>query len=164
MRPIDLTAIRKQNLVKLLDLMTLAPGRTRQELADCRRACPDCWERQIELLSSLLAVCCVTVAFCSNFLLVQDKSSGAYKELSVSPVKTGTLSLAYYLSCAFSTFVVCFVALVAGLLYLYATGWYMTFSHILVLVGDVVLMVLFGTSLSSLVICKLTTQGQAANG
>lgn len=115
-----------------------------------------------QLLSSLLAVCCVTVAFCSNLLMVQDKTSGAYKDLTVSPVKTGTLSLAYYLSCAFSTFVVCFVALVAGLLYLYATGWYMTFTHILVLVGDVVLMVLFGTSLSSLVICRLTTQGQAS--
>lgn len=115
-----------------------------------------------QLLSSLLAVCCVTVAFCSNLLMVQDKSSGAYKDLAVSPVKSGTLSLAYYLSCAFSTFVVCFVALVAGLFYLYVTGWYMTLSHILVLVGDVIIMVLFGTSLSSLVICKLTTQGQAS--
>lgn len=115
-----------------------------------------------QLLSSLLAVCCVTVAFCSNLLMVQDKSSGAYKDLTVSPVKSGTLSLAYYLSCAFSTFVVCFVALVAGLFYLYVTGWYMTLSHILVLVGDVIIMVLFGTSLSSLVICKLTTQGQAS--
>ena len=115
-----------------------------------------------QLLSSLLAVCCVTVAFCSNLLMVQDKSSGAYKDLTVSPVKSGTLSLAYYLSCAFSTFVVCSVALVAGLFYLYVTGWYMTLSHILVLVGDVVIMVLFGTSLSSLVICKLTTQGQAS--
>ncbi len=115
-----------------------------------------------QLLSSLLAVCCVTVAFCSNLLMVQDKSGGAYKDLTVSPVKSGTLSLAYYLSCAFSTFVVCFVALVAGLLYLYVTGWYMTVSHILVLVADVVIMVLFGTSLSSLVICRLTTQGQAS--
>ena len=115
-----------------------------------------------QLLSSLLAVCCVTVAFCSNLLMVQDKSSGAYKDLTVSPVKSGTLSLAYYLSCAFSTFVVCFVALIAGLFYLYVTGWYMTLSHILVLVGDVIIMVLFGTSLSSLVICKLTTQGQAS--
>lgn len=115
-----------------------------------------------QLLSSLLAVCCVTVAFCSNLLMVQDKTSGAYKDLTVSPVKSGTLSLAYYLSCAFSTFVVCFVALVAGLLYLYVTGWYMNTSHILVLMGDVVLMVLFGTSLSSLVICRLTTQGQAS--
>lgn len=26
-----------------------------------------------ELVSSLLAVCCVTVAFCSNMLMVQDK-------------------------------------------------------------------------------------------
>lgn len=115
-----------------------------------------------QLLSSLLAVCCVTVAFCSNLLMVQDKSSGAYKDLTVSPVKSGTLSLAYYLSCAFSTFVVCFVALVAGLFYLYVTGWYMTLSRILVLVGDVVIMVLFGTSLSSLVICRMTTQGQAS--
>ena len=115
-----------------------------------------------QLLSSLLAVCCVTVAFCSNLLMVQDKSSGAYKDLTVSPVKAGTLSLAYYLSCAFSTFVVCFVALAAGLFYLYVTGWYMTLSHILVLTGDVVIMVLFGTSLSSLIICRLTTQGQAS--
>lgn len=34
MKLIDLTAIRKQNLVKILDLMTLAPARTRQELAE----------------------------------------------------------------------------------------------------------------------------------
>lgn len=115
-----------------------------------------------QLLSSLLAVCCVTVAFCSNLLMVQDKSSGTYKDLTVAPVKSGTLSLAYYLSCAFSTCVVCFVALAAGLFYLYVTGWYMTLSHILVLAGDVVIMVLFGTSLSSLVICRLTTQGQAS--
>lgn len=34
MKLIDLTAIRKQNLVKILELMTLAPARTRQELAE----------------------------------------------------------------------------------------------------------------------------------
>lgn len=115
-----------------------------------------------ELLSALLSVCCVTVAFCSNLLMVQDKSSGVYKDLTVAPVKTGTLSLAYYLACAFSTFVVCMVALVAGLVYLYFTGWYMTVTDVLIMVGDVAVMVLFGTSLSSLVICRLTTQGQAS--
>ena len=115
-----------------------------------------------QLLSSLLAVCCVTVAFCSNLLMVQDKISGAYKDLTMSPAKNGVLSLAYFLSCAFSTLVVCLVALGAGLLYLYFTGWYMTITHVLVLHADVVIMVLFGTSLSSLVICKLTTQGQAS--
>lgn len=115
-----------------------------------------------QLLSSLLSVCCVTVAFCSNLLMVQDKSNGSYKDLIVAPVKTGTLSLAYYLACAFSTFLVCIVALAVGLVYLYFTGWYMTVANIFVLIGDVAIMVLFGTSLSSLVICRLTTQGQAS--
>lgn len=115
-----------------------------------------------QLLSALLSVCCVTVAFCSNLLMVQDKSSGVYKDLTVAPVRSGTLSLAYYLACAFSTFIVCIVALAAGLVYLYFTGWYMTVTDILVMIADVAIMVLFGTSLSSLVICRLTTQGQAS--
>ena len=40
-----------------------------------------------QLSSSLLAVSCVTVAFCSNFLSVQDKASGILKDFHVSPVK-----------------------------------------------------------------------------
>ena len=34
-----------------------------------------------QLMSSLLAVSCVTVAFCSNFLMVQDKANGTVKAL-----------------------------------------------------------------------------------
>ena len=45
------------------------------------------------LLSSMLAVCCVTVAFCSNMQMVQDKVSGAEADLSVAPVKRSTLAL-----------------------------------------------------------------------
>ena len=40
-----------------------------------------------QLTSSLLSVSCITVAFCSNMLLVQDKVSGARKDLLLSPVK-----------------------------------------------------------------------------
>ena len=40
-----------------------------------------------QLISSLLAVCCVTVAFCSNMLMVQDKVTGARQDLTVTPVK-----------------------------------------------------------------------------
>ena len=35
-----------------------------------------------QLVSSLLAVSCVTVAFCSNLLMVQDKISGARRDLT----------------------------------------------------------------------------------
>ena len=71
------------------------------------------------LLSSMLAVCCVTVAFCSNMQMVQDKVSGAEADLSVAPVKRSTLALGYFLSAAFTTLIICGAALCAGLFYLW---------------------------------------------
>ena len=56
-----------------------------------------------QLISSILAVSCVTVAFCSNMLMVQDKFSGAKRDFLVSPVRSSTLSIAYYLSTLIST-------------------------------------------------------------
>ena len=35
-----------------------------------------------QLISSILAVSCVTVSFCSNMLMVQDKANGSIKDLS----------------------------------------------------------------------------------
>ena len=40
-----------------------------------------------ELVSSLLAVCCVTVAFCSNLLMISDRVNGAAKDLAITPVR-----------------------------------------------------------------------------
>ena len=48
-----------------------------------------------QLFSSLLAVCCVTVAFCSNMLSVQDKVTGAANDLLVSPVKRSAAAVSY---------------------------------------------------------------------
>ena len=59
-----------------------------------------------ELASSLLAVCCVTVAFCSNMLMVQDKVSGARHDLTITPVRSGTLALGYYIATLLSTLLV----------------------------------------------------------
>ena len=36
-----------------------------------------------QLTSSILAVSCVTVAFCSNFLMVQDRANGAARDFAV---------------------------------------------------------------------------------
>ena len=36
-----------------------------------------------QLISSILAVSCVTVAFCSNMLMVQDKANGTLRDLTV---------------------------------------------------------------------------------
>ena len=51
-----------------------------------------------QLFASLLAVCCVTVAFCANMLMVQDKVTGSRKDLSVSPVKDSTVAFSDYIS------------------------------------------------------------------
>ena len=115
-----------------------------------------------QLISSLLAVCCVTVAFCSNLLMIQDKTSGARSDITVSPVKKSTLAISYFLASAFSTVIIGFTALGAGLLYLLKMGWYMSLSDVLLMALDVFLLTLFGTALSSCVNFPLSTNGQAS--
>lgn len=115
-----------------------------------------------QLVSSLLAVCCVTVSFCSNLLMVQDKVSGARRDLTMSPVSKSTLALSYFTASALSTILICFVALSVCLVYLAIVGWYMTVKDVLLLCVDVFILVLFGTALSSIVNCNLSTNGQAS--
>ncbi len=115
-----------------------------------------------ELVSSLLAVSCVTVAFCSNLLMVQDKITGARQDLTIAPVRPGTLALGYYLSTLLSTLLICFLAAAVCLGYLSWVGWYLTAGDVAALLLDVALLVLFGTALSSCVNFPLSTQGQAS--
>lgn len=113
-----------------------------------------------ELISSILAVCCVTVAFCSNMLMVQDKANGVRSDFTVAPVKSSTLSMSYYAATALSTLIVCFAALAVCLLYVRSVGWYMSAADVLLMAGDIFLLVFFGTALSSIVNIFISTQGQ----
>lgn len=113
-----------------------------------------------QLISSILAVSCITVAFCSNFLMVQDKVNGTIKDLRISPVKPATLSVGYYIATLISTLIVCFVAAGVCLGYVAVVGWYMRVSDILYLFLDILLLSFFGTALSSLINFFLNTQGQ----
>ncbi len=113
-----------------------------------------------QLISSLLAVCCVTVAFCSNMLMVQDKVTGARKDFMMTPVKGSTLALGYYVSTLVSTLIICLVATGAGFLYLGKVGWYLSGRDVVCLLLDVFLLVMFGVALSSIINVGLSTQGQ----
>ena len=113
-----------------------------------------------QLISSILAVSCVTVAFCSNFLMVQDKANGSIKDLRISPVKSSVLSLSYYVATLISTLLICLIATGICLVYIASVGWYMSVSDVLFLLLDVVLLVLFGTALSSIINFFLSSQGQ----
>ena len=113
-----------------------------------------------QLISSILAVSCVPVAFCSNFLMVQDKVSGTIKDLRMSPVSSATLSMSYYMATLLSTLIICFVAAGICLVYVAVTGWYMSLADVFLLLLDILLLVLLGTAFSSIVNFFLSTQGQ----
>ena len=113
-----------------------------------------------QLISSLLAVSCVTVAFCSNFLMVQDKANDTIKDLRISPVKSSTLSLSYYAATLISTLLICLLSTGVGLAYLASIGWYLSVADVFLLILDVFLLVMFGTALSSIINYFLSSQGQ----
>ena len=113
-----------------------------------------------QLISSILAVSCVTVAFCSNFLMVQDKVSGALCDLKTAPVKPAALAMNYYAATLISSLVICFAATLLCLVYTAIVGWYMSVTDVLLLFADVFLLVLFGTALSSVINFFLSSQGQ----
>ena len=115
-----------------------------------------------ELFSSLLAVSCVTVAFCSNLLMVNDKTSGARKDMLITPVKKSTVAVSYFAASLCSTLIVSFVATAACFIYIAATGWYFSFGDVMLIILDVILLTAFGTALSSVVNVFLSTQGQAS--
>lgn len=116
-----------------------------------------------QLISSILAVSCVTVAFCSNMLMVQDKSNGSRKDLVMSPVKASTLSVGYYVATLCSALLICLAAMAICLGYLGVIGWYLSVGDVLFLILDVFLLVMFGTALSSVINFFLSTQGQIAS-
>ena len=114
------------------------------------------------LMSSLLAVCTVTIAFTANMIMVNDRVTGAFSDLTIAPVSRSMLALAYYLSTVLVTLTVCCFALIVGYVYLAIVGWYLTAADVFFTLLDTVLLVLFGTALSS-IICKfIKTQGGIA--
>ncbi len=111
------------------------------------------------LLSSLLAVSCITVAFTANMIMVQDKVNGTYADVTIAPVKSWILSLSYYISTALITAIICLLATGIGFIYLKHVGWYLSASDILYVLTDVVLLVLFGTAFSSVICSVIQSQG-----
>ncbi len=113
-----------------------------------------------QVISSILSVSAITVAFCSNMIMVQDKANKTITDLTVSPVNPFHLSISYYIATLISTLTVCMSALILCLIYARVSGWFLSALDILCLVIDVVLLVLFGTALSSVINFFLKSQGQ----
>lgn len=113
-----------------------------------------------QLTAALLAVSCITVTFCVNLTMVQDKAFGTRKDFNVSPVKKPVIYIGYFFATVLNSLMVNGLALVVCMGYMAKMGWYMTVTDVLWVILDMVLLVLFGAVLSSLVCYPLKTQGQ----
>lgn len=111
------------------------------------------------LVSSILGVSAVTVAFSSNNIMAMDRVTKRINDFYVTPVKRGQMAVAYYFANFFTTLLVCLIALCVSLLFLGKTGWYLTFRDIPYILLDVLGCVFFGTSLAAFVEQFVSTQG-----
>ena len=93
-------------------------------------------------------------------IMVQDKVNGSRADLTIAPVKRSALALSYYFSTVLVTMIVCLLATGVCFIYLANVGWFLSVADVLYIVLDVLLLVLFGTALSSIINFFLTTQGQ----
>ncbi|MCH5156720.1 MAG: ABC transporter permease [Clostridiales bacterium] len=111
------------------------------------------------LLSSIISVSAVTVAICSNAVMIQDKIEGPICDLAVSPVKGTTVSISYFIANFIVTLLVMLCVLAVGSIYLAIVGWYIPFLDFLMILVDMICAVLFGTLLSGVIESFISTQG-----
>lgn len=110
-------------------------------------------------VSSILATCCVTVAFVVNMTMVDDKITGVRADIDVAPVERGVLVLGYFFATAIVTLAIAFITLAVGFTYIGIMGWQMSAGDCFLAVADVVLTVLFGTALSSIIASFIKSRG-----
>ena len=111
------------------------------------------------LMSSILSVSSVTVAFCSNVVMINDKIEGNLNDFRVSPVKGVTTSIAYFISNFFVTLIVMLCLMLIGHIYLAAVGWYIPVGDVFMILVDIICSVLFGTLLAGVVESFISSQG-----
>ncbi len=111
------------------------------------------------LMSSILGVSAVTVAFCSNIVMINDKMDGNLNDMKVSPVKGTTISLSYFVSNFFVTFAVLMCVMLIGHVYLACMGWHIPAGDAFMIVVGLICCILFGTLLAAVVESFVSTQG-----
>lgn len=111
------------------------------------------------LVSSILATSCITIAFCSNTIIIADKANGIVDDILVTPVKKTILSLSYLISNLITTLIVCLSCLVLGLGYIALTGWYLSLNDVLMIIANTFLLTLFGSLLATIIESFIKSMG-----
>lgn len=111
------------------------------------------------LMSSIISVSSVTVAFCSNIIMVEDKMNATINDFNISPVKSTTVAVSYFVSNFFVTFLVIMCIMLVGHIYLAIVGWYISVGAVFMIIVDSICGILFGTLLAAIVEGFISSQG-----
>ncbi len=111
------------------------------------------------LCASLFSTCCVTIPFSVNLIMVNDKSKGMINDINVTPFSKVKLCISYYISTVFSSMIVLYFAFAICLICLGFIGFNLTFIDVLKCAIDILIMILFATSLSSVITCLIKSEG-----
>lgn len=111
------------------------------------------------LFSSILAVSCVTISFCSNMIMVTDKINKNILDFNITPVKRHIVNISYFVSNFIATLIVCGLAMIVSFVYLAIVGWYISVLDILMILLNIIIYTLFGSLLSSIICNFLSSQG-----
>lgn len=111
------------------------------------------------LMSSILSVSSLTVAFCSNIIMVEDKMNSTVNDFNVSPVHKTAIAVSYFISNFFVTFIVIMTIMLIGHIYLAIIGWYIPVGDVFLIIVDCICAILFGSLLAAIVESFINTQG-----
>ncbi len=114
------------------------------------------------MLAGVLAVSCITVSFCAQYLMINDREGGAMQDMLTSPIKRGVLSVSYLIVNIVITAVIVGTITAIAFVYLAATGWYLSGADVGKIIGMLILSVL-SASLFTTIICMLF-RTQSAHG
>ena len=111
------------------------------------------------LFSSILGVSCVTISFCSNMIMVNDRINKNILDFNITPISKSLINISYFISNFISTLIVCVITMIVSVIYLLIVGWYITALDILMILLNVVVYTLFGSLLSTVICNFLNSQG-----
>ena len=94
--------------------------------------------------------------------MVQDKLEKSLIDFRISPVKSTTISVSYFIANFLVTLMIMGCVLVVGCIYLAAVGWYIPAGDFFLIIVDILCCVLFGTLLSTVVCSFVNTQGASS--
>ena len=114
------------------------------------------------LISSIFATTPVTLAFCSNTIMIEDKISKSVNDFKIAPTSKVIVSLSYFLANFLITMIICLICLALGLGYIALSGWYLSGMDIALILGALALTALLGSLLASICEYFVASQGGAS--